>query len=239
MLNFIICDDDIHMIKKLSLLFEKAFIKNDFDAKIVLKTQNYKDVLSFMSSNIVNVVVLDIEFKNSKMNGLDIADEIRKINKDCYIIFITSHFEYLMEAYDYKTFAYLFKSSLSVDSLSDTLTRLFDDISGNTKKFLKIDNKGTFIDLNDLQFIEKSGMKLVYHTLHGCFDTYNSFSKIENNLPDSFMRCHKSFIANINNIVNISLSDNSIVFKNGDVCYIGPKYKNCFMEMIDYDAICK
>lgn len=239
MLNFIICDDDIHMINKLSLLFEKAFIKNDFDAKIVLKTQNYQDILSFMSDNVVNVVVLDIEFKNSKMNGLDIADEIRKINKDCYIIFITSHFEYLMKAYDYKTFAYLFKNSLSVDTLSDTLTRLFDDISGNTKKFLKIDNKGTFIDLNDIQFIEKSGMKLVYHTLHGCFDTYNSFSRIENNLPENFVRCHKSFIANINNIVNISLSDNSIEFKNGDVCYIGPKYKNYFMEMIDYDAICK
>ena len=239
MLNFILCDDDIHMINKLSLLFEKAFIKNDFDAQIVLKTQHYQDILSFMSDNIVNVVVLDIEFKNSKMNGLDIADEIRKINKDCYIIFITSHFEYLMEAYDYKTFAYLFKNSLSVDTLSDTLTRLFDDISGNTKKFLKIDNKGTFIDLNDIQFIEKSGMKLVYHTLHRCFDTYNSFSKIENNLPETFVRCHKSFIANINNIVNISLSNNSIEFKNGDICYIGPKYKIFFMEMIDYDAICK
>ena len=239
MLNFIICDDDIHMINKLSFLFEKAFIKNDFQAKIVLKTQNYKDILSFMSSNIVNVVVLDIEFKNSKMNGLDVASEIRKINKDCYIIFITSHFEYLMEAYDYKTFAYLFKNSLSVDTLSDTLTRLFDDISGNSRKFLKIDNKGTFVDLNDIQFIEKNGMKLIYHTLHGCFDTYNSFAKIENNLPNNFVRCHKSFIANISNIVNISLSDNSIVFKNGDVCYIGPKYKNCFMEMIDYDSICK
>ena len=239
MLNFIICDDDIHMINKLSILFEKAFIKNDFEAKIVLKTQNYKDVLSYMSSNVVNVIVLDIEFKNSKMNGLDIANEIRKINKECYIIFITSHFEYLMKAYDYKTFAYLFKNSLSVDTLSDTLIRLFDDISGSSRKFLKIDNKGTFIDLNDIQFIEKSGMKLVYHTLHGCFDTYNSFSRIENNLPENFVRCHKSFIANINNIVNISLSDNSIEFKNGDVCYIGPKYKNCFMEMIDYDAICK
>ena len=227
------------MINKLSFLFEKAFIKNDFQAKIVLKTQNYKDILSFMSSNIVNVVVLDIEFKNSKMNGLDVASEIRKINKDCYIIFITSHFEYLMEAYDYKTFAYLFKNSLSVDTLSDTLTRLFDDISGNSRKFLKIDNKGTFVDLNDIQFIEKNGMKLIYHTLHGCFDTYNSFAKIENNLPNNFVRCHKSFIANISNIVNISLSDNSIVFKNGDVCYIGPKYKNCFMEMIDYDSICK
>lgn len=239
MLNFIICDDNIHMINKLSLLFEKAFMQNDFDAKIVLKTQNCKDILSFMSSNMVNVVVLDIEFKNSNLNGLDIANEIRKINKDCYIIFITSHFEYLMKAYDYKTFAYLFKNSLSVDSLSETLTRLFDDIYGNTKKFLKIDNKGTFIDLNDIQFIEKCGMKLIYHTLHGCFDTYNSFARIENTLPQSFVRCHKSFIANINNIVNVSLSDNSIVFKNGDICYIGPKYKNSFMEVIDYDTIFK
>lgn len=239
MLNFIICDDNIHMINKLSLLFEKAFIQNDFDARIVLKTQDYRDVLSFMSSNMVNVVILDIEFKNSNLNGLDIANEIRKINKDCYIIFITSHFEYLMKAYNYKTFAYLFKNSLSIDSLSETLTRLFDDISGNTKKFLKIDNRGTFIDLNDIQFIEKSGMKLIYHTLHGCFETYNSFSRIENTLPQTFVRCHKSFIANITNIVNVSLSDNSIVFKNGDVCYIGPKYKNSFMEVIDYDAIVK
>ena len=239
MLNFIICDDNIHMINKLSLLFEKTFIQNDFDAKIVLKTQNYKDILSFMSSNMVNVVVLDIEFKNSNLNGLDIANEIRKINKDCYIIFITSHFEYLMKAYEYKTFAYLFKNSLSVDSLSETLTRLFDDISDNTKKFLKIDNKGTFVDLNDIQFIEKSGMKLIYHTLHGCFVTYNSFLKIENNLPKNFVRCHKSFIANIDNIVNVSLSENCIAFKDGDICYIGPKYKNSFMEVINYDAIYK
>lgn len=239
MLNFIICDDNIHMLNKLSLLFEKTFTQNDFDAQIVLKTQDYKEVLSFMSSNIANVIVLDIEFKNSKMNGLDIANEIRKFNKDCYIIFITSHFEYLMEAYNYKTFAYLFKNSLTVDSLSRTLVRLFDDISCSSKKFLKIDSKGTFVDLNDIQFIEKKGMKLIYHTLHECFEVYNSFQKIIDALPENFVRCHKSFIANVDNIVNISLHDNSIEFRNGCVCYIGPKYKNCFMEMIDYDTTCK
>ena len=237
MLNFIICDDEINMLNKLTLLFEKAFMKNDFDAKIVLKTSNYKDLLSFMSSNIVNVVVLDIEFKNSKINGLNIAEEIRKINKDCYIIFITSHFEYVMEAYAYKTFAYLFKNSLSVDTLCDTLNRLFDDISGTSTKFLKIDNKGTFVDLNDVHFIEKNGMKLIYHTSHGTIDTYNSFSKIEPSLPENFVRCHKSFIANVNNIVHISLADSSIMFKNDEVCYIGPKYKSLFMEVINYDTV--
>ena len=239
MLNFIICDDESHTLEKLSLLFEKSFIKNDFDAKIVLKTSNSKDVLSYMASNIVNVVVLDIEFKNSKLDGLNLAEEIRKINKDCYIIFITSHFEYLMKAYHYKTFAYLFKNSLSVDTLSDTLSRLFDDISGNSRKFLKIDNKGTFIDLNDVQFIEKNGMKLIYHTSHDNFETYNSFSKIESTLPKNFVRCHKSFIANVDNIVNISLTNSSITFKNDELCFIGPKYKNYFMEVIDYDTVFK
>jgi len=239
MLNFIICDDEIQMTNKLSQLFEKAFIKNDFDAKIVLKTSNYKELLSYMSSNLVNVVVLDIEFKNSKINGLNIAEEIRKINKDCYIIFITSHFEYVMEAYDYKTFAYLFKNSISVDTLSDTLKRLFDDISGISSKFIKIDGKGTFIDLNDVHFIEKNGMKLIYHTSHEVFETYNSFSKIIDLLPNNFVRCHKSFIANVNNIVHISLADSSITFKNDEVCYIGPKYKNSLMEVIDYDTVSK
>lgn len=239
MLNFIICDDEPHMINKLSLLFEKAFLKNDFDAKIVLKTSDYREVLSFMSSNVVNVVVLDIEFKNSTVNGLNIAEEIRKINKDCYLIFITSHFEYVMEAYDYKTFAYLFKNSISVDTLSETLDRLFEDISGSSIKFLKIDSKGTFVDFNDVQFIEKNGMKLIYHTSHGSLETYNSFSKIADKLPDNFVRCHKSFIVNVNNIVHISLSNSSITFKNDEVCYIGPKYKNFLMEVINYDTVSK
>lgn len=92
---------------------------------------------------------------------------------------------------------------------------------------------------NEIQFIEKCGMKLIYHTPRGNFDTYSSFSKIESTLPQNFVRCHKSFIANIDNIVNISFSDNSITFKNNEICYIGPKFKNHFMEVVNYDSIFK
>ena len=239
MLNFVLCDDETKMLDKLSVLFEKAFAKNDLDAKIVLKTYDYKDILNFMANNTVNVVVLDMEFKNSSLNGLDIAKEIRKINNSCYIFFITSHYEYLAQAFEYKTFAYIFKNNLTLDTISNTLTRLSNDISSNTKKFIKIDSKGTFIELNEIQFIEKCGMKLIYHTINESYYTYASFSKIENLLPQNFVRCHKSYIANINNISSISLPDNSITFNNDEVCYIGPKYKNSFMEVVNYDAILK
>ena len=239
MVNFVICDDETHMLEKLSLLFEKVFIKNDFDAKIVLKTTNYNDILEFMSSNLVNVVVLDIEFHGQNITGLDIAEKIRKINKDCYLIFTTSHFEYIMQAYQFKTFDYLIKNAITIDLLSNTLTRLFEDISQANNNFFKIDNKGTFIDLNDIQFIEKNGMKIIFHASHNNYEAYNSFLKIEKTLPNNFVRCHKSFIANINNISHISFSENIINFKNEDSCFIGPKYKNSFMEMINHDSVTK
>ena len=239
MVNFVICDDEVHMVEKISILLEKAFLKNDFDAKIVLKTTDYNEVVSFMSSNIVNVVILDIEFRGSNITGLDVANKIRKINKNCYLIFITSHFEYVMQAYKFKTFDYLIKNAITLETLTNTLNRLFDDISNTNVKFFRVDNRGTFIDLNDIQFIEKNGMRIIYHTSHKDYETYNSFKKIENKLPNNFVRCHKSFIANLKNIVNISFSDNTILFKNDSICYIGPKYKNSLMEMINNDAVVK
>ena len=75
--------------------------------------------------------------------------------------------------------------------------------------------------------------------MHNDYETYNSFTKIQDQLPVNFIRCHKSYIANINNIAHVSAVNNSILFKNGTKCYIGPKYKNYFMEMINHDTILK
>lgn len=237
MLNFVICDDSEHILNKLTLLFESAFSKGDFDAKIVFKSTDCNEVIKYISSNNVDVVVLDIQFNNADISGLDIAEQIRKLNKKCYIIFTTSHMEYIMQAYKFKTFDYLIKNTITVDLIVETLTRLFDDIYGTCTEYMKIDNKGTIIDANDIQFIEKDGMKLIYHTTFEKHEVYSSFSKIEGKLPENFVRCHKSFIANIKNISSVSLSENKITFKNKFVCYIGPKYKDSFMEVFKHDTI--
>jgi len=235
MLNFVICDDDIRMVTKLSAIIEKVVLIYDYDARIVFKTTDYNNLIDYISSNSVNVVFLDIEFSGCNENGLDIAQKIRNINKNCYLIFVTSHFEYIANAYKFKTFDYIFKSSIDIENITSTLKRLFDDVSYSDKKFLKIDNKNTFIDLNDILFIEKAGVKIIYHTYQADYVSYNSFNKLI--LPNNFIRCHKSFIVNIDNISNISYSNNIIYLKNGSSCYIGPKYKNSLLEVIRYDSV--
>ena len=75
-------------------------------------------------------------------------------------------------------------------------------------------------------------MKLVFHTSNNDYNTYSSFNKFEEKLPKCYVRCHKSYIANINQIKNVEPISNTITFKDGNTCDIGPKYKKDFMEVL-------
>ena len=78
-------------------------------------------------------------------------------------------------------------------------------------------------------------MKLVFHTSSRDYDTYSSFNKFQEKLPDTYVRCHKSYIANISQIRDVEPVSSTITFMDGHTCDIGPKYKREFMEVLkDY-----
>ena len=186
--------------------------------------------MEYIDDNKTDVLILDINLKADK-SGLEVASKVRESNKDTYFIFTTAHLEYAMMAYKFKTFDYLAKP-VTYDRLEETVVRLFEDVNGLPKKYIKIDNNKTIIDVNDVLFIKRDGMKLVFHAKSRDYETYSSFNKIQDSLPDNFVRAHKSFIVNIDNIVNVDYVDNIIYFDNGSTCDIGPKYKKDFIEEV-------
>ena len=173
---------------------------------------------------------LDINLKSNK-SGLELAESIRKINKNAYIVFTTAHLEYVMIAYKFKTFDYLAKP-ITYDRLEDTVKRLIDDINGLPKQYIKIDNKNTIIDESEIQYIKRDGMKLLFHTSSRDYDTYSSFNKFQDKLPKNYIRCHKSYIANISQIKDVDPVSGIITFKDNSTCEIGPKYKLQLMEVL-------
>ena len=230
MLNFVICDDNKNIADKLENLLESIFTKNNYDGCVVFKSDNADDILSYIDSNPVDVFMLDINLKSSK-SGLELAEEIRNKKNDAYIIFTTGHLEYAMVAYKYKTFDYLPKP-ITYDRLELTIKRLFEDANETNKNYIKIDNKNTLIDQNQIEYIKRDGMKLVFHTVTRDYTSYNSFNKIQDMLPTNYKRCHKSYIANLNQIKDVEPIAGIITFKDGSTCDIGPKYKREFMEKI-------
>lgn len=230
MLNFAICDDNVNILEKFAKILENIFIKYGYDAKIGIKTNDVDTLLDYIDDNKTDVLILDINLKSDK-SGLEVASRVRERNKDTYFIFTTAHLEYAMMAYKFKTFDYLAKPVTS-DRLEETIVRLFDDINGQPKRYLKIDNKKTIIDESEILYIRRDGMKLIFHTKSRDYETYSSFNKIMDSLPSNFVRAHKSFIVNINNIVNLDSIGNIVYFDNGSTCDIGPKFKKNLMEEV-------
>lgn len=230
MLNFIVCDDNISILNKLCKILESIFIDHNIDATIALQASSAEDVLEFIKENKVDVLILDINLQ-SNINGCDLAEMIRQKNKNVYIIFGTGHLEYALIAYKYKTFDYLPKPIVK-EKLEETILRLVDDIHYTPEKFIKLNNNKTVINQEEINYIKRDGMKLVFCTDTRVYETYSSFNKIENCLPDNFVRCHKSYIANVNNISNIQPNKNTILFKDNYKCSIGAKYKNNFLEVL-------
>ena len=231
MLSFVICDDNLNILDRLAKMLESIFTKNNYDASVVYKCDNADDILKYIDDdNPADVLMLDINLKSSK-SGLDLAEEIRKRKNNAYIIFTTGHLEYAMVAYKYKTFDYLPKP-ITMDRLEDTIHRLFNDANEVTKKYIKIDNKNTIIDEAEVQYVKRDGMKLVFHTSSRDYDTYSSFNKFQDKLPETYVRCHKSFIVNVNQIKNVEPVSGIITFMDNNTCDIGPKYKKDFMEVL-------
>jgi len=229
MLNFALCDDSQTAINKLSKMLESIIIQNNLDGQIVFSTKNPSDLLKYVKNNPVNVVILDIDLNND-ISGLKLAEMIRKQDKNIYIIFITGHLEYGLVAYQYKTFDYISKP-LTFERFQGTILRLYEDISEDNPRYIRLDNNKTIIPENSIKYIQKDGMKLVFTTDTRTYEVYNSFHKIEEQLPKQFVRCHKSYIVNLDKINNIDFSTNIISFTGNEKCYIGPKYKNNFKEV--------
>ena len=229
MLSFVLCDDNSSAINKLSKMLNSIIISHNLKAQIIYTTTDSTDLLKFVKNNSTDVILLDIDFKTLP-SGLEIAEQIRKINKSVYIIFVTGHFEFGMVAYKYKTFDFLQKP-LTKERFEETILRLYSDIFGNKARYIRLDNDKTVIKEDSIKFIKKEGMKVIFHTDSRNYETYSSFNKIANMLPYNFVRCHKSYIVNIAKIDNIDMTNNSINFNENDKCFIGPKYKNDFMEV--------
>ena len=78
-------------------------------------------------------------------------------------------------------------------------------------------------------------MKVIFHTETRDYETYGSFKKISPKLPNNFVQCHKSYIVNTNKISEIQYNNNIVLFgSDNEKCYIGPKYKNNFMEVLKH-----
>lgn len=201
MLRIGFCDDALDSIHIVTRYLEAEIIEQNLDAEITLITNNQNDVLEAIRHKELDILFLDIDFKATGKNGIEFAKELRELNRDFYLIFLSAYQRYMHLSFVVKVYDYLFKP-INREIIQDLVFRLKKDYSYDTNLFLHL-NKWKSIRIDSILYIEKLGSKSHIITQTEENTTTKSLDTLLAELPNNFKRCHRSCIINEREVLSI------------------------------------
>ncbi|MEG1009303.1 MAG: LytTR family DNA-binding domain-containing protein [Clostridia bacterium] len=216
MYNIAICDDNKESCYFIAKSIESSIINNKFDAEITLITNEQNKIYEKILKDEIDILFLDIDFKDIGKNGIEFAEDLRKINKKFYLIFCSAHSKYIPISFHGKTFDFITKP-LYKDVIENVIIRLKEDLEENNIEYLHI-SKGRTIKCNSILCIEKAINKCDIYTTYEKISTTATINNILTKLPKNFVKCHRSYIINTDKIETYDKSKNMILLENNKKC---------------------
>lgn len=126
------------------------------------------------------------------------------------------------------------------DELRKLIFEICEDISKHPHKSEKdvfIIKSGTTkyrTKLSNISFFESRGKKLAMKTKLQEIEFYSTLNNTIEQLPDSFIRCHKGYIVNTNYILSVNVSSMTIELSDGCTVPFSRTYRNVVKQAISY-----
>lgn len=229
MLNIYLCEDEDQQRKNFSTTIKNFLMIEELDAELVLETASPEELLIYLKAvGGVGLYFLDIDLKTA-MNGLQLAQEIRRSDPRGFIVFVTSHsemsmltFRYKVEAMDFilKDDPQLMKSHFN-ECILKALERYTSTENTLQKTFtIPLNDKKIIIDYQDILYFETSTNihKLDLHTLTKKIQFSGKLKDIEVMLDKRFYRCHRSFLVNVEHVLEMDTKNKLLLMRNGANC---------------------
>lgn len=125
MIRIALCDDDEAFVEQMSVKIKEFFLGNNVAAEVICFT-NGEILLNSMSVEAnYDLVFLDMEMP--VLSGMEIAKEVKKINQQTLIIFLTSFIGFAPDAFEVEAFRFITKFRIPEKlpaALADALKRL-------------------------------------------------------------------------------------------------------------------
>jgi DNA-binding LytR/AlgR family response regulator len=238
MLSIAILDDNIKVLEEYEQILPAWFSKNNIKGQIVVATTEYREFLSEVCHNSVNVCIIDINLR-SEVNGLYIAKYLRKENIKAEIIFCTGMLEYMQQAFEVNAYHFITKPVGS--NLEKCLVKLNKEIGEreSEKRIFEIrtGSRIYYIPLDSITHMMREGTKTIIHTANRVIEVYESLDSISSRMNDhKFIKCHRAVIVNRDYVEYIDKKNRTVVLTNGFSCRLGTK-NNSFSSCSERSSI--
>lgn len=223
--NCYIIDDEADAIEII-----QDYINQTPNLRLIYSSTNPRDIFTVITeSGAPKITFLDIEMPG--ISGLELAG---LISGHTAIVFITSHTQHALEAFEKDAYDYLVKpvsykrflqAVIKVQSRiqHNTLTKLVDDNSF----FIKGSIQGELIKIkiDEILYIESLQNYVRISTVGDMNVTYLTLKECEFKLDhNKFLQVHKSYVVNLDRIVKHI--NNQLTMENKKMVPIGSKYRS-------------
>ncbi len=162
-------------------------------------------VIDYCKKNKVDLILLDVQLP--EMTGLELLDCLPYFP---YVIFTTSREDYAYDAFQLNAVDYI-KKPFSVSRLQEAVNKVLrlrqvdeEAMVENTSIFIKCNGKMIRLSLDDILYIEAMGDYIKVITPEKSYIVHTTLRGFIDQLPSkNFIQVHRSFVVNIDKIVDI------------------------------------
>jgi len=211
MINIALVDDDESYLKNL-INHLKRYERESGEKFQISTFIDGEEIITGYRANF-DIILMDIEMKF--IDGLTTAEEIRKIDSDVVIIFITNMSQYAIKGYTVDALDYVLKP-VSYFAFSQRIKRALGRMKKRRTKYYTIINSYGMkkIDISKICYIEVQDHELVFHTTEGNYITRGTIRETETNIDNEmFFRCNRCYLVNLEYVESFE-NNIAVVYNN-------------------------
>lgn len=194
-----ICDDDPAFLSCVAALIEAR--KETHPHLMVASFDNGDSLIRAHAANAFDVILLDVVMPLE--NGIDVAREIRALDRTVRIVFLTSSAEFAIDSYSVKASNYLLKP-VDLAALFRCLDELEAELFATGRRIaIKAAHSIRSINPAAVEYLEAHGKHVDVVLADGeTLASIEPLGALERKflLEDGFFKCHRSYLVNINHI---------------------------------------
>ncbi|MBO5608983.1 MAG: LytTR family transcriptional regulator DNA-binding domain-containing protein [Eubacterium sp.] len=225
MIDVFICEEN----KNDSIIIKNGcteyYLNQNYDSEIY-ECRDSNDLIEKVNNyELTAIYFLDCEEVNNLM-----IERLQQSAKGSYLVLMAKDMKKILETISpsLRPSGYLLlpANAEEIKHLLKSICNEYENITGESACFrFKIKSRIYSVDISNIDYFEAANKKMILRTVNQEFEYYDNFENVKAFLPDSFLRIHKSFLVNMNNVKNIDFKEMWMSFNDGAVAYISRGYK--------------
>lgn len=182
----------------------------------------------------VDLLFMDVRLGRPEGSGIDLVESLLARGGCAQVIYVSGYLEHATDVYRTPHTWFLSKP-VEEGALSDALGRAIANLDDARRDALLVRTGPSLVRIlpQEILYVESDRRKVRVHCRERVVETYAKMDEVEARLPRQFVRCHKSFLVNMDCISELGSFD--LTLSNGETVPISQRRKrSVYDRFVEY-----